>query len=168
MLEREDFNDDKVDAGEIGSGHTVTAIYEITPVGSTKGMVMDDLRYSPHEDNHSQYNEEYAFLKIRSKLPDEDESKVVLSRPITNKDEVGSLENEALLNEFRFATAVASFAQNLRAKGEEAVLSYEKILELAQSSVGEDKFGYRKEFITLVMNAKTALMDTYGYQARVS
>jgi len=165
ILKREDFNDDKVDAGEIGSGHTVTAIYEITPVGSTKG---DGGPAHPSEDKNSQYNEEYAFLKIRSKLPDEDESKVVLSRPITKKDEVVSLENEALLKEFRFATAVASFAQNLRAKGEEAVLSYEKILELAQSSVGEDKFGYRKEFITLVMNAKTALMDTYGYQARVS
>ena len=167
MLKREDFNNDKVDAGEIGSGHTVTAIYEIVPVGSTKGMVMDNLRYSTTNggpalssvDNDSSWNQEYAFLKIRCKLPDADESKLVLSRPISEEDEVGNLDNEVLLTEFQFATAVASFAQNLRAEGEETVLSYEKILELAKSSVGEDKFGYRREFINLVMMAKLAFKN---------
>jgi len=163
MLKREDFNNDKVDAGEINSGHTVTAIYEITPVGSSN-KVMDDLRYSTTngglansvEETDSQWKDEYAFLKIRCKLPNEDESKLLVSKPITKNDEVGGLENETLVSEFKFATAVASFAQNLKSKeGGDTVLPYESILELAESSVerGHDKFGYRMEFINLVRSA---------------
>jgi len=157
MLNREDFNNDKVDAGEIGSGHTVTAIYEITPVGSTKGMAMDELRYGATGRGHdnsikddSQWKGEYAFLKIRCKLPDEDESKLVVSRPITDNDEVDRW------GEFEFATAVASFAQNLRANGDDTLLSYDKILEVAKSSIeqGLDEFGYRREFVELVTIAK--------------
>ena len=106
------------------------------------------------------------FLKIRSKLPDGDVSKLVLSKPITHNDNVLYLDNDVLLNEFRFATAVASFAQNLRTKGGDTALSYEKILELANPSVGpgQDNLGYRREFINLVMIAQRIQKNQLAYK----
>ena len=106
------------------------------------------------------------FLKIRSKLPDGDVSKLVLSKPITHNDNVLYLDNDVLLNEFRFVTAVASFAQNLRTKGGDTALSYEKILEFANPSVGpgQDNLGYRREFINLVMIAQRIQKNQLAYK----
>ena len=175
LLRREDFNNDKVDGGDIGSGHTVTAIYEITPVDSTEAMVMDDLRYShlgtAADDGQGEgqggkgdggdddkFGDEYAYLKMRYKLPEEDASSL-LSKPITKEDVATELADEELFGEFRFATAVASFAQALKGRPETA-MSYETILELAEANIGEDRYGYRKEFINLVRTVKRMVQES--------
>ncbi len=146
-LNREDFNNDAVDAGDIGAGHTVTAIYEFTPVSSDARMI-DDSRYAPKLERGG-LRGEYAHLKIRYKLPDEDTSKLI-ERPVTIQD-VGTLEGDT-----GFATAVAGFAQLLKGGKYTGDFSYDDIIELAQQTKGEDRYGYRTEFIQLVRKAKTA------------
>src|SRR5262249_38012343 len=110
LLKREDFNNDKVDAGDIGSGHTVTAIYEITPKGS-KAKLNDDLRYGEASKSEATDADEYAFVKIRYKLPGEQASKLI-SEPV--KVSQASATVDAAAQEARFATAVAAFGQLLR------------------------------------------------------
>ncbi|CAB9528417.1 trypsin inhibitor heavy chain H2 [Seminavis robusta] len=173
LLKREDFNNDKVDAGDIGSGHTVTAIYEITPAGSNDGLVFDELRYGKKvllpesremqesdNGNNPAFDQEYAFVKMRYKLPDESESKLI-SKPVSVEDPMDKLvamggpKVQTVMQEFQFATAVASFAQLL--KGSDTMngsMDYEKVIEMAEGSMGEDPHKYRKEFINLVRTAK--------------
>lgn len=163
-LNREDFNNDKVDAGDIGAGHAVTAIYEITPVGAAP--LVDDLRYqkpapkvmadhpvlAPAQEAAEEANgDEYAFLKIRYKKPDSDTS-TLMTRPITKEDEK---DFDALSDDIRFANAVATFAQIL--KGSKFVAAdYDAVIEVANQARGKDEFGYRTEFVNLVRLAKTA------------
>lgn len=158
MLKREDFNNDKVDAGDIGAGHTVTAIYELTPVGS-KAQMIDDLRYgNAHEDAQkekvtaAENSNEYAFLKMRYKLPGESTSKLI-TRPITTAD---TTTVDGLSDDMRFAAAVAAFGQKLRGEQYIGDFTYNDILELANSARGDDPFNYRGEFINLVRNAEVA------------
>ena len=153
LLNREDFNNDKVDAGDIGSSHSVTAIYEITPTGSATGLI-DDLRYSTEDalEQQSATGGEYGFLKMRYKLPDESTSKLV-STPITSDREYASVE--AAPNEARFATAVAGFGQLLRDGRYTGSYALDDVIELAKSARGEDEFGYRAEFINLVRLSKS-------------
>jgi Ca-activated chloride channel family protein len=156
MLRREEFNNDRVDAGDIGSGHTVTAMYEITPRGSSARLV-DDLRYERQgrdtEGITSSERDEYAFLKIRYKVPGEKKSRLI-------KDPVGPNVEYASVSEApeetRFAAAVAAFGQILRGDPSTGDFSYDNVIELARSARGEDPFGYRAEFISLVRLAKTA------------
>ena len=152
MLNREDFNNDKVDAGEVGAGHSVTAIYEITEVGSF-GKLVDDLRYGNKKEVNNDKKGEYAFLKIRYKLPDEKESKL-LSRPITNNDEYNSFDK--VPNDIRFAASVAGFGQVLKGGKHTGQLTYEGLSEIAKQSKGEDEYGYRTEFIRLLALAKSS------------
>jgi Ca-activated chloride channel family protein len=156
MLKREDFNNDRVDAGDIGSGHTVTAIYEITPRESSARLV-DDLRYEGWRQETERVaideGDEYAFLKLRYKLPGEDESRLI-TRPVGPNLEyaaVGEIPAEA-----RFAAAVAAFGQILRGDTYTGEFSYNDVIELARSARGEDPFGYRAEFISMVRLAMTA------------
>jgi Ca-activated chloride channel family protein len=151
-LKREDFNNDKVDAGDIGSGHTVTAIYEITPRGS-KAKLNDDLRYGEASKAEVAGSDEYAFVKIRYKLPGETESKLI-SEPV--KISQASATVDAAPQEARFATAVAAFGQLLRGGQYTKSYSYDDVVSLAQGAKGSDAFGYRAEFINLVRLAKTA------------
>jgi Ca-activated chloride channel family protein len=151
MLRREDFNNDKVDAGEIGSGHAVTALYEITPVGSAARMV-DGLRYQPAAEQEVNPRE-YGFVKIRYKAPDGDESRLITT-PVTRADEVEPGDDRA--RETRFAAAVAGFGQLLRGGRHMGDFSYDDVAALAQGAKGDDPFGYRAEFITLVRLAKSA------------
>ena len=154
-LRREDFNNDKVDAGDIGSGHTVTALYEITPRDSNARLV-DDLRYRPTGDaGSSQSPDEYAFLKLRYKLPDQDTSKLI-TVPITRDLDIGDVGS--LGSDMRFATAVAAFGQKLRGDTRLDGYGYDAILDLARNSRGDDRFGYRSEFLNLVQLAR-ALSD---------
>lgn len=147
MLNREDFNNDKIDAGDVGSGHTVTAIYEITPVGSETRKV-DPLRYGKKDDKTSPAaGDEYAFLKLRYKLPQESKSRLI-SRPVTQKDAFTSLERAP--QDIRFAAAVTEFGLLLRGDQEVQELKYQDILTLAEPVRGEDTFGYRSEFLNLV------------------
>jgi Ca-activated chloride channel family protein len=146
-LNREDFNNDRVDAGEIGSGHDVTAIYEITPKGAPK--MIDDLRYGQAStDNGGVQNaDEYAFVKIRYKAPDGDTSKLITT-PVTKANEVASFDQASV--DQRFSVAVAAFGQKLRDGDQLARFGYDKIIEIAAAARGSDPFGYRSEFLSLV------------------
>lgn len=146
-LKREDFNNDRIDAGEIGSGHTVTAIYEITPKNSP-AILTDDLRYAKPNAATADAkagSDEYAFFKIRYKLPNEDVSKLITT-PVTKANEVSA----AASDDVRFSTAVAAFGQKLRGTDSLATYSYADIAKLGAGSRGDDAFGYRSEFLSLV------------------
>lgn len=162
-LNREDFNNDKVDAGDIGAGHTVTAIYEITPKHSEAKPSVDPLRYQDitlgTKENRVKEgkvssdltNSEYGFLKIRYKLPTEEKSQLITQVISSDKPSSDNLKKEA-----EFATTVAGFAQLL--KGGEYLnnYTYDDVINSALKSRGDDVFGYRSEFIQLVRSAKTA------------
>jgi Ca-activated chloride channel homolog len=153
-LRREDFNNDKVDAGDIGSGHTVTAIYEVTPVGAP-GLV-DDLRYGqqpPASAGPAGQGGELGFLKLRYKLPKEDASKLV-TLPITPALEKPDIA--AASEDVRFSVAVAAFGQRLRGQPYLGSYGWDEIQALAQGARGADPFGYRAEFANLVRLAKSA------------
>jgi len=108
-LKRQDFNNDKVDAGDIGAGHSVTAIYEMTPVGSP-AITVDKLRYVSEDAPKNTGSDEYAFVKIRHKLPDADTS-TLQTFPIGKRQEK-PLRRAS--DDMRFATAVAIVGQKLR------------------------------------------------------
>ncbi|MGH6870121.1 MAG: vWA domain-containing protein [Rhizomicrobium sp.] len=150
LLNRTDFNNDKVDAGDIGSGHTVTALYELTPVGS-KAVKADPLRYG-HE-AHGDPKGEIAFLKIRYKLPGETTSHLI-ERPITDADVVADFGK--LPADLRFAAAVAGSAQLMRHDPYIKDFSFARALTIAQEAKGADPFGYRGEFVQLLRTAQTA------------
>ncbi|MFA5121441.1 von Willebrand factor type A domain-containing protein [Zavarzinia sp.] len=152
-LRRQDFNDDKVDAGDVGSGQTVTAIYEVTPVGAKPSV--DPLRYGspvPELDDRAggSHGDEIAFLRIRYKLPGESRSRLI-ERPVTTADAVADLKDATA--DQRFAVAVAAYGQKLAGVGFVAGLSWPAIAELAQGARGEDAEGYRAEFVQLVRAA---------------
>ena len=152
MLKRDDFNNDKVDAGDIGSGHTVTAIYEITPKAS-KAKLNDELRYGAQNSAAVTGADEFGFVKIRYKLPGEKTSKLI-SQPVKVSSAAETVE--AAPREARFAAAVAAFGQLLRGGQYTKSYSYDDVIALAQGAKGADSFGYRAEFINLVRLAKTA------------
>lgn len=146
-LNREDFNNDAVDAGDIGAGTQVTALYEITPVGSP-AISVDPLRYGEGE-ALPESNGELAFLKLRYKLPGESSSNL-LTTPVLNQP-VDQATQDVI-----FSTAVASFGQLLRDDTRLGDWSFDDVLALAQQGKGDDPFGYRAEFIRLVRLAETA------------
>jgi len=154
MLRREDFNNDRVDAGDVGSGHSVTAIYEITPVGSP-ARLRDDLRYQKKSSSGgpSDPSGEWAFLKIRYKLPDQTASRLITT-PIGPDRQFSDVRQASA--EVRFAAAVAVFGQLLRGEPYTGDYTYDDVLALARTGVGEDPFGYRTEFLNLVRLAKSA------------
>jgi Ca-activated chloride channel family protein len=145
-LDREDFNNDAVDAGDIGAGHSVTALYEITPAGAGADLV-DPLRYASASAEPQPASDELGFLKIRYKAPDGDSSKLI-STPIT-KDLVGDDLVKAG-NDQRFAAAVAAFGQKLRGSDFGGAMSWAQIADLANGARGSDADGYRAEFVQLV------------------
>ncbi|MGE6785706.1 vWA domain-containing protein [Ensifer adhaerens] len=152
-LKREDFNNDKVDAGDIGSGHSVTAIYEVTPKGSP-AVLNDDLRYATAEKPAAETGAnsgELAFLKIRYKKPDGDRSELITT-PVTEANAVPSLDQAS--GDVRFSVAVAAFGQKLSGVTALADYSYDTVIDLASAAKGADPFGYRSEFVNLVRLAK--------------
>jgi Ca-activated chloride channel family protein len=152
-LRREDFNNDKVDAGDVGSGHTVTAIYEITPVGAKR--MVDGLRYQKPNPVPARASgdkaRELGFLKLRYKLPKENKSRLI-TLPIGKGNQAGDIKT--LSDDIRFATAVAAFGQTLRGSTRLDDYGLDDILKLAQSARGADRFGYRAEFEELVRLAR--------------
>ena len=153
-LKREDFNNDAVDAGDIGSGHTVTAIYELTPKGSPAELV-DPLRYSADASAPvipTGPGEEVAFIKIRYKQPDAKQS-ILITRPVGSRDERANISEAPV--DTRFATAVAAFGQRLRREGRLGDYDFEDVIALAAASKGDDPFGYRSEFVNLVRLAQS-------------
>ena len=153
-LNREDFNNDKVDAGDIGAGHTVTAIYEITPVGSGAEL-NDPLRYGTDTPAAAVLPaDEIGFLKMRYKAPDGDVSKLI-ETPITQALAVPSLD--AASDDARWAAAVAAFGQKLKGSNY-GDMTYAAIKALAQGARGSDENGYRAEFMQLLNSAE--IIDT--------
>lgn len=150
MLNREDFNNDRVDAGEIGAGHAVTAIYEIVPVGGA--TFNDPLRYQNERAAPSTASE-IAFLRIRYKLPGQDTSRLI-ERPITDADAVRNIAQAP--ESTRWATAVAGYGQLLRHdQFMRQGYGYDDVINLAQGARGNDEFGWRAEFIQLARTAQT-------------
>ena len=146
ILNREDFNNDRIDAGEIGAGHTVTALYEISLVGG-EGNRVDQLRYaSKTRRSDTARGRELAFVRLRYKEPDGDVSEL-LQQPVHRKDIVAMTESS---NELRFAGAVAAFGQLLRGGDYLEQFAFADVRDLAAGSKGKDDYGYRREFISLV------------------
>lgn len=150
-LAREDFNNDKVDAGEIGAGHTVTALYEIV---FTDGAAQrnDALRYQAKPSVAPEKSAEFGFLRLRYKTPDGDVSQLI-EQPILATQIKNDLAQTS--ERFRFATAVAGFGQLLRGGEYTEMLTYEDVLRLARNAKTQDGFGYRGEFVQLVALAKS-------------
>lgn len=145
LLNDEDFNDDKKDAGELGSGHTVTALYEIIPTGVKSKWLkdIDDLKYS---EKKSVSNKNDLFtVKFRYKLPDGDKSKLI-EHVVSSKD----LKNNVASADFKFASAVAMFGMKLRDSEHIKNTTYESIQNLAKEGKGNDEEGYKAEFVRLV------------------
>lgn len=149
-LNKEDFDDDKKDAGELGAGHTVTALYEIVPKGSAqKTRKASDLRYQTNELSENANQNEVMTVKLRYKAPNSDVS-TLIERPIAeNYAELGETSNN-----FRFSAAVAGFGMLLRKSKHKQQCSYSLVRTLAVGAKGDDKDGYRQEFINLLRTAE--------------
>jgi len=158
VLRREDFNNDNIDAGDIGAGHTVTALYEVSLVDSSARLV-DPLRYA-NTLPPTGGSDELAFVRLRYKAPDGDSSKLI-EQPVANKQR----EIAEASDNLRFAASVAAFGQLLRGGDYLGSFDYEAAAALAASSRGPDLHGYRGEFLSLVALADTLAMENEGRQA---
>jgi Ca-activated chloride channel family protein len=147
LMAQEDFKDDTKDAGEIGAGHTVTALYEIIPVDTMARVPGPDrLKYQEIKVKPRAFkSKEILTLKIRYKEPDRDKSQLII-KPVR--------ENYVFLAEssenFRFSSAVAEFGLRLRDNVFRNFFHYKRIIERAKAAKGSDEYGYRAEFIRLV------------------
>ncbi len=147
LLNKEDFNNDNKQAGVIGSGHTVTALYEITPAGSNEPAGdVDPLRYQTSTVNLSN---DLMTIKLRYKDPQSDTSKLIVGT--LNRWQVNPQPSENL----RFAGAVAEFGMLLRDSAYKENASYQQVLDTAQNAIGSDYNGYRKDFLDLVEKASS-------------
>ena len=151
LLNKEDFNDDKKDAGELGSGHTVTALYEVVPVGvSFSGSSVDPLKYQkPNSKSETSYSNELMTVKVRYKEPDGVKSRL-LTHTVRNSDKNWKQASD----NFKWAAAIAEFGMILRESEYLDIDSYEQVLQLANEAKGKDEFGYRSEFIRLIGSAQ--------------
>jgi len=150
LLAKEDFADDKKDAGEMGAGHSVTALYEVVPVGATPvALVGDSLTYQ-HVSLRPSASKSPELLTVRLRYKDPEGTKSRLhSTPVTDRG--GAVASE----DMRFASAVAAFALLLRNSDHKGAASFEQVLNLAQGARGDDRSGYRGEFIGLIEAART-------------
>jgi Ca-activated chloride channel family protein len=151
MLAREDFDNDRVDAGDVGSGQSVTALYEIVPVGGSR--VLGDLRYSTPVRRPAGTSGEYGFVKIRYKLPKSETSRLI-SAPIDRSAESARFADAP--RDARFAAGVAAFAELLRGGKYSGSMSFDDVLAILSGARGADPFGYRSELLDLVRAAKAA------------
>lgn len=145
LLNKEDFNDDKKDAGEIGCGHTVTALYEIIPAGSDEKV--DNTDPLEYQQTNVVKSGDIMTVKLRYKKPDEDVSKLIVQKIKESDKKSNNSDN------FTFASAVAEFGMLLRESEFKSNSSYSQVLTLAKTAKGEDKEGYRSEFMKLVETA---------------
>lgn len=150
MLAAEDFNDDTKDAGELGSGHTVTALYEIIPVGVKDDFTrsVDPLKYQSNDRKITDNSDELMTIKLRYKKPDGDISKLIVHEVIDNNSERSETSDN-----FRFSAAVAEFGLLLRSSEYKQQATYNQVISLAKGARGTDNNGYRAEFIRLVESA---------------
>lgn len=157
VLNQEDFNNDQVDAGDIGAGHSVTALYEIIPVGQQGWL--DQSRYQPNKQPNKQpekqssknlNNDEYAFIKLRYKKPQQSDS-ILLSTAIPRSHLSLASANE----DTRFAVAVAAYAQQLQGGSYNGSMDWDQIIALAKASSKTDPYQLRPEFVELAQIAKS-------------
>ncbi|WP_395344276.1 vWA domain-containing protein [Ningiella sp. W23] len=149
-LANDDFNNDKVDAGDIGAGHTVTALYELV-LTTSKDKFVDELKYAFSNDqtsaaSHSSASSDVATVKLRYKTPHSDSSRLI-EKSLTQKQIVDFAQSA---QDFQFAVAVSSFAQKVKGGKFSDAMSYDDIMSIAKRTKGHDPFGYRSEFIQLV------------------
>lgn len=156
MLKKEDFNDDKKDAGEIGAGHTVTALYELMPpsekveLATAQIPVVDKLEFQQERQLSEAANSgKLLLLKLRYKMPEEDESTLV-KFPVSDQE----LKFGQASSDFKFACAVAGFGMLLRDSQHKGDLTYEAVHEIAKANVGQDSHGYRAELLEMIQRAK--------------
>lgn len=155
LLNKEDFNDDTKDAGEMGAGHTVTAFYEVIPIGVKSNLIgnVDPLKYqkeantSPLDIFTADKYPDLLTVKLRYKQPNSDQSQKIEVPLIDDK-------GDNVSNDFRFASAVAMFGQIIKDSQYKGEGSYSKAIALAQKGYGEDKQGYRREFVRLMQTAQ--------------
>ncbi len=152
LLANEDFNDDTKDAGELGAGHSVTALYEVIPVGLESPYAIpevDPLRYGSQEATAAaSESDELLFVKLRYKAPDGDESRLI-TRPVADESGAASVD-------LQFASAVAGFGMILRDSEYRGDWTLADVLEQAREAMGADREGYRSEFIRLVEMANSS------------
>ena len=150
VMNNEDFNDDKKDAGELGAGHTVTALYEVVLVNSEESVRKhDDLKYQRTEIVNSSENDEILTIKFRYKKPKEDKS-LLITKTITDE----GLTLESTSDNFRFSSAVAGLGLLLRDSKYKGEMTYELAKKLAINSKGKDANGYRSEFVSMIETAE--------------
>lgn len=153
-LNREDFNNDKVDAGEIGAGHTVTALYELT-LNTSNNRYLDPLRYQNSaiqeggKEQNNPFSDELALVKLRYKPVNSEKSELLTKAVLTNQ--ITDFNQQS--DDFRFASSVVGFAHLLKQSHYWQDISYQDIIDLAQGAKGKDEFGYRAEFINLVRSS---------------
>ncbi len=155
LLAAEDFNDDAKDAGELGAGHTVTALYEVIPVGVNTGVEIrgiDPLRYQqPPAGFGTAGDGELAFVRVRYKQPDSDRSELT-EHPVRRS--VGNASAD-----LRFASAVAGFGMLLRDSEHRGSITADQVISIARGARGADREGFREEFIRLVESYRSLAMD---------
>ena len=147
VLNKEDFNDDKKDAGELGAGHTVTALYEIIPVGVESEFLakVDDLKYQKGAVKAAGNGKELCTIKLRYKKPDGDKSQLIEKPVIDN-----NIQLQKTSDNFRWSAAVAEFGMILRQSEFKGDATYAHCKKLAESAKGKDENGYRREFIEMI------------------
>ncbi len=153
VMAHEDFNDDRKDAGDIGAGHTITALYELVPAGKEARVKVPEVDTLDYQSGASltdeAYKNELFKLKLRYKQPDGEISQLLKFPATDSGNKYGKASRD-----FKFAAAVASFGMLLRDSSYKGQATFDGILELAEEAKGDDKGGYRAEFIGLVQKAK--------------
>ncbi len=149
LLANRDFNDDRKDAGDIGAGHSVTALYEIIPAGQTVDNDGIELKYGQVQPSDSSFSNEVLTVKLRYKEPDSSQSKL-LSQGLIDRE--SSIENAS--ENLRFATAVAEFGLLLRDSRYKGTASFKNVTTLAEGALGNDLRNYRNDFLSLVSKAQ--------------
>lgn len=149
QLKREDFNNDQVDSGDVGSGHTVTAIYEITPVGAK--ATLDPLRYAADSKTEvGKKNNELAYVRLRYKSPSEDKSQLI-ERPVLASSKLSWAQAG---QDMYWATAAASFAFKLQGRTDIPQLSWDNLISMAKQGNTQDKYGQKQEMLALLEKAR--------------
>jgi Ca-activated chloride channel family protein len=150
LLANKDFNDDKKDAGEIGAGHSVTALYEIIPAGQkVENEGVDELRYAKIQASDTKFNDELLTVKLRYKEPDKNESKLLTQGLLDTENPI-----EYASANLRFASSVAEFGMLLRDSRYKGNADFDKVASLAQNALGNDLKSYRTDFVNLVSKAR--------------
>lgn len=158
LLNNEDFNNDQKDAGDLGSGHRVTALYEIIPAGVKSSFIdrVDELKYqSPAPNTAPSYRNELLTIKLRYKEPDSEASSLI-TQSVTDRN----TNWKDVSGDFRFSAAVAAYGMLLRQSEFSQQSTYDKVIEWARSGLGEDEEGYRNEFLQLVKSSKLLARET--------